>query len=64
MVLIINANLLLTKESISGNDPSNHNPCVYKHLFRFKPAIVLSSIVVEMDIQQLAVIGMEAPGYI
>ena len=30
------ANLISAKESIPGNDPSNHNPCVYKHLFRFK----------------------------
>ena len=47
--------LLSTKEPILGNDPSNH-PC--KHLFRFKPAIVLSGIVTEMDIQQLALFGM------
>ena len=32
---------------------------VYKHLFWFKLAIVLSSIVVEMTIQQLAVSGIE-----
>ena len=35
-----------------------HNPCVYKHLFRFKFTIVLSANFVEMYIQQLAVSGM------
>ena len=53
--------LLSTKESIRGNDPSNHNPCVYKHLFNWKLVIVLSAIAIEMIIQQLPVSGMEAP---
>ena len=30
-------------------------PYMYKHVYRFKPAIVLSAIVVEMGIEQVAV---------
>ena len=41
-----------------GNDPSINNPYVYKHVYKFKPAIVLSAIVVEMDIVQVAVMVM------
>ena len=29
---------------------------LYKHVYRFKPAIVLVAIVVEMDIEQVAVV--------
>ena len=52
------ANCVSTKESMPGNDSSNHSSCVYKPVFRFKPTIFLSGIIIEMDIQQLAVIGM------
>ena len=31
---------------------------IYKCVYRFKPAIVLSAIVVEMDIEQVAVMVM------
>ena len=33
---------------------------IYKHVYRFKPAIVFFAIVVEMDIGQVAVMVMEA----
>ena len=45
-------------ESIPGNDPSINNPCIYKHVYRFKTAIVLSAIAVEIDIEQVAMVVM------